>query len=185
MTRTSSSTGCCAGVAVPFLSARLRPICRGYLWSRASAPIVAPSPWRPMTPIILLLSGLLATPSVPGPARSVERQKNWLELRSPNFRVLGDARAGDIRHVAERLEQFRDAFEILFPNAIKAASRATTVVVFRSQRNFEPFKPQYEGKAQSVAGYFIPGEAVHYIALTTEGDDAFGIIYHEYACTRS
>src|SRR5215212_10578861 len=98
----------------------------------------------------LVLGCLLATASFAGAAPAVERQKNWLTLRSPNFTVLGDAGAGDIRRVAERLEGFRDALGALFPRAIEAASRATTVVVFRSHRSFEPFKPRYEGKPQSV-----------------------------------
>jgi tetratricopeptide (TPR) repeat protein len=133
------------------------------------------------TPLFALLCWVLATPGVAGPASPVQPQKNWLQLRSPNFTVVGDAGAGDIRRVAERLERFRDALGSLFPSAIQAASRATTVVVFRSQRSFEPFKPRYEGKPQAVSGYFTPGEAVHFIALTGDGgDEAFGIIYHEY-----
>src|SRR5215203_4205021 len=133
------------------------------------------------TTAVLVVGWLLAMPAFAAGAPAVERQKNWLTLRSPNFTVLGDAGAGDIRRVAERLEGFRDALGALFPSAIEAASRATTVVVFRSQRSFEPFKPRYEGKPQAVAGYFTPGEAVHYIALTGDGgDEAFGIIYHEY-----
>jgi tetratricopeptide (TPR) repeat protein len=133
------------------------------------------------TACVVILGWLIATTSFAGPSPAVERQKNWVGLRSPNFTLLGDARPAEIRRVAERLEQFRDAFQTLFPKAIQAASRATTVVVFRNHRTFEPFKPQYEGKARAVAGYFSPGEAVHYIALTPEGgDEAFGIIYHEY-----
>jgi len=134
-----------------------------------------------MKPLFVILCWALAAPVIAGPVERVQPQKNWLRLRSPNFTVLGDAGAGDIRRVAERLERFRDALGSLFPSAIQAASRATTVVVFRSQRSFEPFKPRYEGKPQAVAGYFTPGEAVHYIALTGDGgDEAFGIIYHEY-----
>jgi tetratricopeptide (TPR) repeat protein len=133
------------------------------------------------TTAVLVVGWLLATPALAGAVPAVARQKNWLTLHSPNFTVLGDSGAGEIRRVAERLERFRDALGALFPSAIEAASRATTVVVFRSHRNFEPFKPRYDGKPQSVAGYFTPGEAVHYIALTGEGEDeAFGIIYHEY-----
>ena len=105
---------------------------------------------------VLVVGWLLATPAFAGAVPAVERQKNWLALHSPNFTVLGDAGAGDIRRVAERLERFRDALGALFPSAIEAASRATTVVVFRSHRNFEPFKPRYEGKPQSVGRLLHP-----------------------------
>jgi tetratricopeptide (TPR) repeat protein len=132
------------------------------------------------TACFVVLGWLFATVAFAGPAPAVTRQRNWVGLRSPNFTVLGDAGAGDIRRVAMRLEEFRDALSVLLPTAIQAASRPTTVVVFRNQRTFEPFQPQCEGKAQSLAGYFIAGEAAHYIALTGEGDDAFEVIYHEY-----
>ena len=127
-----------------------------------------------------LLSSLVASLAVAGPLPAVERQRNWQAVNSPNFTVRGDASAGDLRLVASRLEQFRDVFSTLFPRAVQAASHATTVVVFRSPRAFEPFKPRYQGKATFVAGYFIGGEAVDYIAMDNSANDAFRLIYHEY-----
>src|SRR5258705_1182394 len=54
----------------------------------------------------------------------------------------------------------------------------TSVVVFKSDSSFRPFKP-----GPNIAGYFQPGPDVNYIALTTElqgEQDPFTVIFHEY-----
>ena len=54
----------------------------------------------------------------------------------------------------------------------------TTVIVFKSDSSYKPFKVN-----PNVAGYFQPGEDVNYITLTTEkssDDQPFRTIFHEY-----
>jgi len=53
----------------------------------------------------------------------------------------------------------------------------TTVVVFKSDSSYAPFKPH-----ANTAGYFQPGDDVNYITLTTELQemDPFNVIFHEY-----
>ena len=113
-----------------------------------------------------------------GPA--VAPQKNWLELTTPNFRVIGGAGEGALRRVAGRLEQFREALGILFPNAVLVSSVPTTVIVFRGPKEYEPFTPLYNGKPKELTGYFLAGRTVNYVTLAAGGADDFGIIYHEY-----
>jgi len=112
----------------------------------------------------------------------VRPRKGWLQLQSPNFLLIGDVGGRDLRQVAERLEQFREALGIMFPKAILTTPTPTTVIVFRSHKSFEPLKPVYQGKALSnIAGFFQAGPAINYVALTLEGGlDNLGIIYHEY-----
>jgi Tfp pilus assembly protein PilF len=111
--------------------------------------------------------------------------KQWRQMRSANFFLVGDVGEGDLRRVAGRLEQFRAAVGVILPKASMTSATPTTVIVFRSHRNYEPFKPIADGKVlEHIAGYFLPGDAVNYITLTTEtrgevGDERFGIIYHE------
>jgi Flp pilus assembly protein TadD len=132
---------------------------------------------------LLVLVALLAA----HPAHAqVKPLKGWQQMRSANFYLIGDVGEADLRQVAGRLEQFRAAVGVILPKAILTAATPTTVFVFRSHRNYEPFKPIYNGKpAEHVAGYFLPGEAANFITLTIEtrgegGDDErFGIIYHE------
>src|SRR2546427_8088157 len=76
----------------------------------------------------------------------------WLEVRSRNFILVGNASESQIRRVGRNLEEFRAGFSNLFPAISREASSPITVVVFKDDAAFRPFKPLYEGKPASVAG---------------------------------
>ncbi len=109
---------------------------------------------------------------------------NWVNVRSKNFFLVGDANEKDIKKVATRLEQFREVFRQLFSKIKLESPVQTNVVVFNNKKSYEPFLPrQANGKADKwIAGYFQPGEDVNYITLSTEGesDETFRVIFHEY-----
>jgi tetratricopeptide (TPR) repeat protein len=108
----------------------------------------------------------------------VAAKDTWVSLRTKNFSMLGNASEKDIRRVAVKLEQFREVFTNLFPNTRFNTPVPTTVVVFKSDSSYGPFKPKPD-----VAGYFQPGPDVNYITLTTEvrgEQDPFSVIFHEY-----
>src|ERR1700730_12921283 len=117
------------------------------------------------------------TVALAGPL-AVQAKDNWISVRSQNFQLVGNASAKDIRLVANRLEQFRTVFALLFP-ALKLNSPVpTTVIVFKSASSYKPFKVN-----PNVTGYFQPGEDVNYITLTSEKsseDQPFRTIFHEY-----
>jgi tetratricopeptide (TPR) repeat protein len=103
----------------------------------------------------------------------------WISVRSQNFLLVGNASDSRIRGVARNLEEFRAAFATLFPRTGQKSSVGTTVVVFKDDGAFKPFKPLYEGKPANISGYFQPGRDVNFIAL--DGDlDSPKIIYHEF-----
>src|SRR5215813_13542485 len=108
----------------------------------------------------------------------------WLQVRSKNFYLIGNASEKDIRKVGTRLEEFRETFRLLFLNVKLTASIPTNVVVFKSDSAFKPFKPlRGDGKADNfVAGYFQAGDDKNWIAVSTEGDDKdmYSTIFHEY-----
>jgi len=102
----------------------------------------------------------------------------WTSVQSKNFFLIGNGSEKEIKQVATRLEQFRQVFTYLFPSMKFTAPVPTTVVVFKSQGSYRPFK----GGA-NLAGYFQPGPDVNYITLTTDlqgAQDAFDVIFHEY-----
>ncbi len=82
-----------------------------------------------------------------------EAKDTWTKVRSNNFLLVGNANEQDIREVAVRLEQFRDGFARLLTGFRFNSAAATTVVVFKSNQAFDPFKPVYQGKPGNVAGY--------------------------------
>lgn len=114
--------------------------------------------------------------------RPVSAKDTWLSVRSNNFVLVGNASEKEIRQVATRLEQFRDVFSHLFPGMKFTSPVPTTVVVFKSDDSYKPFKPVADGKMVEVSGYFQPGRDVNYITLTTEKrrENPYGIIFHEY-----
>jgi len=126
-------------------------------------------------PFVALLCLLVA-------AQAAAAKDTWTSVRSQNFFLVGNASEKEIRGVATRLEQFRDVFMRLFPGAQLNSPVPTTVVVFKNDSSFKPFKPVVGGKPSELAGYFQSGEDVNYIALTSERrqDDPFAVIYHEY-----
>ena len=108
----------------------------------------------------------------------------WLEVKSKNFYLVGNASEKDIRKVGQKLEQFRETFRLVFASTSLASSIPTNVVVFKSDSAFKPFKPRRsDGKADNfIAGYFQSGEDANYIAVSAEGDDTqmYNTIFHEY-----
>ncbi len=96
--------------------------------------------------------------------------------------MIGNADAETLRQVAVWLEFFHAAFGRLVSRSVFDASVPTTVIVFRDEASFIPFKPLYQGRPQNVAGYFQPGEDVNYIAISLDEDARlpFSTAFHEY-----
>ena len=108
---------------------------------------------------------------------TVAAKDTWISVRTKNFYLVGNASDKDVKRVAMKLEQFREVFTQVFPNAKFNTPVPTTVVVFKNRNSYQPFSPR-----PNSSGYFQSGPDVNYIALTTEsgGDDVFSIIFHEY-----
>jgi tetratricopeptide (TPR) repeat protein len=132
---------------------------------------------RRFAPALFALICLLLAAHAP-----VQAKDTWTSVCSKNFFLIGNASEKEIRQVATRLEQFRDVFTRIFAGADFQSPVPTTVVVFKNDGAYKPFKPVVDGKISDVAGYFQPGEDVNYITLTPPrgGEDPFQTIYHEY-----
>jgi len=129
---------------------------------------------RFLFPLSLSLCLLLAVSQY----ATVAAKDTWVSVRTKNFLLLGNAGEKDIRKVGLKLEQFREVFTRLFPKMRFNTPVPTTVVVFKSDSSYAPFKP-----GPNIAGYFQPGPDVNYITLTTEvrgQQDPFSVIFHEY-----
>jgi tetratricopeptide (TPR) repeat protein len=117
-------------------------------------------------------------------AQATTAKETWTSVRSQNFFLVGNASEKEIRQVATRLEQFREVFTKLFTKTRFTTPVPTTVIVFKSDGVYKPFKPLADGKPVEVSGYFQPGDDVNYITLTPEraggAENPYGTIYHEY-----
>ncbi|HEX8651305.1 MAG TPA: tetratricopeptide repeat protein [Pyrinomonadaceae bacterium] len=106
----------------------------------------------------------------------------WTSVRTRNFLVVGNASEMEMREVATRLEQFRLSLARLFIVNNFASPLATTVILFKNDSSYEPFKPLYRGRPAEVAGFFQPGRDTNYITLSAErlGETPYRTIFHEY-----
>jgi hypothetical protein len=104
----------------------------------------------------------------------------WRRVDSPNFIVIGDASARELRGMAVKFEAFHEALRRVLPTATTSTPVPTVVVVFATSEAFTPFKPVYQGKPKEIAGYAAAGFDVNYIAMLNGGDDTERVIFHEY-----
>lgn len=129
--------------------------------------------------LAVLMAGLLLVAYSPAAAKD-----EWIQIKSKNFLLIGNASEKDIRKVGTRLEQFRETFRLLFGQMNLTSPIPTNVIVFKSDSYYKNFKPKRaDGKIDNfVAGYFQSGEDVNYITLSTEGEDSqtYSTIFHEY-----
>lgn len=110
----------------------------------------------------------------------VSARDKWTSVRSKHFLLVGDAGEKDIREVGIRLEEFREVVSRVFTNLNVKSPVPTTVIVFKDDESYRPFKP-----TENTAGFFQAGTEVNYITLKLFKDvrtdqDPLSIIFHEY-----
>jgi tetratricopeptide (TPR) repeat protein len=126
---------------------------------------------RLILPLVLIVGLLALAPLSPATAKD-----NWTSVRSKNFHLVGNASEKEIRRIAVQLEQFRDVMTRVLAKVKTASSIPITVVVFKSDESFKPFRPS------AASAYFQAGEDVNYIALTSERryENPYASVFHEY-----
>jgi len=133
--------------------------------------------------IALFLGVLFTLQSVAVQAKPAPQTRdNWRSVRTNNLFVIGNADAEKLRQVAAWLEFFHSSFARLVSRNVLNSSVPTTVLIFRDDASFTPFKPLYQGRPANVAGYFLPGDDVNYIAISldTGERDPYSTAFHEY-----
>jgi tetratricopeptide (TPR) repeat protein len=111
-----------------------------------------------------------------------QTRDNWRSVRTNNLFVIGNADAEKLRQVATWLEFFHSSFARLVSRNVLNPSVPTTVIVFRDDASFTPFKPLYQGRPANVAGFFLPGDDVNYIAISLDPSETnpYSTAFHEY-----
>lgn len=112
-----------------------------------------------------------------------EKEEGWTSVQSKNFLLVGNARERDIRKVAARLEQFREAFLRLLSVEHFDASVPLTVIVFKDDAAYTPFEPIFSGQPAGVAGFFQSSPDVDYITFSVDHKHVRrpdALAFHEY-----
>lgn len=134
--------------------------------------LVVAMPYHGSSARVLLASG------------AVQTRDSWRSVRTNNLFVIGNTDSESLRQVAAWLEFFHVSFERLVSRSVGRSSAPTTVVVFRDEASFLPFKPLYQGKPLNLAGYFQAGDDMNYIAILLDRNerqrDSYSTAFHEY-----
>jgi len=111
-----------------------------------------------------------------------QTRDTWRSVRTNHLLIIGNADPENLRQVAAWLEFFHSAFARLVSRNVIDSSVPTTVIIFRDDASFTPFKPLYQGQPVDVAGYFLAGKDVNYIALSANlrNREPYGTAFHEY-----
>jgi tetratricopeptide (TPR) repeat protein len=102
----------------------------------------------------------------------------WTSIHTRNFTLAGNASESDIRRIGRTLEEFRSAIAMTFPKMDQTSPVSTTILVFKNEESFKPYKPLYQGQPSNAMAFFQPGEDVNYIALSAAVPP--NVILHEY-----
>ena len=120
---------------------------------------------------------MLVCSALAAPARA-----EWRRIDSPNFVVVGDVNARTLRDIAVKFEGFRETLARVLREQATATPVPTIVIVFPSDRTFNPFKPTYKGKPVPISGLFVGGENANHIAMVADGGPGeLRVVFHEYA----
>lgn len=109
---------------------------------------------------------------------------NWVEVTTPNFRIVSNSGEGQARKLAAQFEQFREMFHNAFPQFHVDLGKPLVILAVKNEDSLKILLPAYwETKGRvHPAGYFMPGEAQDFVAVRTdiEGDNPYEVVYHEY-----
>jgi tetratricopeptide (TPR) repeat protein len=120
---------------------------------------------------------------------AAQADQQWVEVDSSHFSVATDGGEKRAREVAQRFEQMRMAFGVIF-RKVSVNTAPLQIIAFRNAKELRQFSPLYAGKPIELAGFFLgnggrggPGanEERQYIALDLSQEDSWGTVFHEYA----
>ena len=104
----------------------------------------------------------------------------WISIHSRDFTLVGNAGESDIRRAGRTLEEFRSAMATVFSTIDQASTTPSTILVFKNEESFKPYKPIYKGQPANLVAFFEPGFDLNYIAVTA-GLGSPATVLHEYA----
>lgn len=105
----------------------------------------------------------------------------WVEARSPNFVVVGNATEKRTREIAHELERIRELFRLQLPG-LEGGGRPLPVYAARNERTLKVFLPGLGRRRDQVAGLFVASPVLQRIYLRADlgGEQEMHVVYHEY-----
>jgi tetratricopeptide (TPR) repeat protein len=124
---------------------------------------------------------LAASAALGQPAADSLMARPWFEARTADFQLYSCGSTKEVARLADRLEQFREAYSQL-AGAQAVASPPIVVLAFPDQGSLQPFLPLYQGRPADLAAFFNRGSDENLIVLALSSSDAVSlkVIFHEY-----
>ena len=106
-------------------------------------------------------------------------KEKWLRVRSQHFTLVSNTDSEDATEAVFLLEHFRAVLE--GKTSEEAAYVPTTIIVFKNQETFRPYKLNHQGQPDTYLGKFTSSPDGNYIGMSVgENDDPYGTVLHEY-----
>jgi tetratricopeptide (TPR) repeat protein len=126
---------------------------------------------------LLTLDPQWTSAGTPNPAELATH--DWLEVRTPHFTVLSDARESLAIPAARRIEELAEMFRVLFPGLRPYPMLPVDVYVFRDEATLASFTPS---NVENISGYSVegPGRFMFVMHADIEGAERGQVVAHEY-----
>jgi hypothetical protein len=136
----------------------------------------------PLVAGLVIAAVLLGERAAAASAAIPAARDRWVEVRSPSFVVLANTNERKAREVAASFERFRRALQHLRPDASHQHPVPLRIVVFDSDRSYEPYKLYTGDRSGALVGQFQHAAWADYILLNgnPRQGDALPVVYHEY-----
>lgn len=108
--------------------------------------------------------------------------EDWLRIDGEDLTILTNASAERGEEIATALERFRAVFARLAPAIELDSPQPTTLLAFRDQRSYAPYKTVADRGSSRILGQFISHNDGNYLTLDagTELVSSLSVIHHEY-----
>ena len=117
-------------------------------------------------------------------AQARDKAENWIEVRSPHFRIVTDSNEKQGRQIAGQFERMRSLVHVAFPQLQVDYGRPLLVLAVRDKREFQTLEPEsLLGKgALQLNGLFVRTTEMNSVLmrLDAEGSNPYAVVYHEY-----
>ncbi len=130
-------------------------------------------------PAALLAAAAAAAATTAAPA--LPETRGWHRVTTGEISVIGATSARQTARIATELTRFREMLGRVTRGFELESDLPTVVVVFRNDKQLEPYKLDAAGKPKHISGFFLERPYRNVIALdASAGHRPSRIVYHEY-----
>ena len=105
----------------------------------------------------------------------------WTEVRTEHFSVITDAGEKNGRQIADRFEQMREAYGLLFGRTKVNQPLPLQIIAFHNTKQVRQYSPVFRGKVVELSGFFLQGQDKDFVVIDMNHANSWETVLHEYA----